>query len=87
MITRAYRELDALKIVTDEDAQCVYSLNNCNYNFEEGVALIYSNSNIRTNHFAPWKPNLAYYIKCRDFFGNEPNPNECSLIASASNIV
>ena len=87
MITRVYRELDALKIVTDEDAQCVYSLNNCNFNFEEGVALIYSNSNIKTNHFAPWKPNLAYYIKCRDFFGNEPNPDECSLIASASNIV
>ena len=50
-VTRAYRELDALKIVTDEDAECSYSLNSCNFVFEEGIALIYSNPSIKTNHF------------------------------------
>jgi hypothetical protein len=87
MITRAYRELDALKLVTNEDAACVYSLNNCNYNFDEGIAMLYSNPSIMTSHYSEWQPNLAYYIKCRDEFGNEPSPNACSLVATATNIV
>lgn len=86
-VTRAYKDLDALKIITDEDAKCVYSLNSCNYNFEEGIALIYSNPSFKQRHFAPWKANTAYYIKCADDFGNQPNPNECSIIVSGANII
>ncbi len=85
-ITRAYRELDGLKIVTDEDADCAYSLNSCDYVFDEGLKMIYSNPSIRTNHFAEWNAGLTYYIKCRDDYGNEPSPNQCSMIASASNV-
>ena len=87
MITRVYKELDALKIVTDEDAECAYSLNTCNFNFDEGIAFIYSNPSIRNSHFAPWEANNVYYIKCRDDFGNQPAPNECGLVASAVNII
>jgi hypothetical protein len=84
LVTRAYRDIDALKIVTNEPARCVYSLNNCNYNFNEGINMI--NPLGEKIHMAEWNPNRAYYVKCRDNFGNEPNPNECSIIASATNI-
>ena len=53
------------------------SLENSSYHLEaENLTLVLRNGN-----------DYEYYIKCRDFFGNEPNPDECSLIASASNIV
>lgn len=84
LVTRVYRDLDALKIVTDEDAQCMYSLNSCNYVFEEGIAMIYSNPNTKTNHYAQWSSSNIYHVKCRDEFGNEPSPNACSIVVSAS---
>ncbi len=74
-----------LKVVTNEDAECVYSLTSCSYVFKDAVdaktVLVYSNANNRKNSYAEWKPNTVYYIKCRDDYGNEPNPNECSVIA------
>ncbi len=91
MITRAYHDSsgsvgDALKIVTNEYASCVYSLNSCNYNFNEGVALLHVSQLLKKNHYTEWRPNIVYYLKCRDDFGNEPAPNACSLVASASAI-
>ena len=85
-VTRAYRELDGLKVVTNEDARCVYGLNSCNYVFDEGLKMIYSNPLIKTSHYAEWDFGTTYYIKCRDDYGNEPAPSACSLIASASNV-
>ena len=88
LVTRAYRDSsnDALKIVTNEDAECAYSLNSCNFNFEEGIEMLYLSASNKKNHYSEWKPNVAYYIKCRDVFNNEPGPNTCSLVASATNI-
>ncbi len=88
LVTRAYRDSsnEALKIVTNEDAECKYSLNSCNFNFEEGIEMLYISTSNKKSHYSEWKPNLAYYIKCRDVFGNEPGPNTCSLVASATNI-
>ncbi len=88
LITRAYHDSsqESLKIVTNEDASCVYSLNSCNYNFAEGLGFSYTNPSMKKNHYAAWKPNVAYYIKCKDDFGNEPLPNGCSLTISASAI-
>ena len=82
-VTRAYKETDALKIVTDEDAQCVYSLSSCNYQFSDGKLFIYSNTDNLRNHYAEWKPTSTYFIKCKDKYENQPSPNQCSLIASA----
>ena len=81
-ITRVYKD-NALKIVTDEDAQCVYSLKDCNYEFKDGVAMIYSNPSIQTSLFAEWKSNVVYYIKCKDKYDNQPVSNQCSIIARA----
>jgi hypothetical protein len=81
-VTRVYKEEGTgLKVVTNEDAECVYSLTSCNFVFDEGLKLIYSNPSVRTNSYVEWKPNTVYYIKCRDPYGNEPNPNECSVVA------
>lgn len=81
-VTRAYRD-EGLKIVTNEDAECAYSLKNCNYNFEEGLPMIYSNPSNKRNHFAEWKANSVYYIKCQDLYENRPSPNECSIVVNA----
>ncbi len=88
LISRVYHDSanNALKIVTNEDAECVYSLNSCNYNFNEGIALLYVTPSNKHAHYAEWQPNLVYYLKCKDSFGNEPAPNACSLVASATNI-
>ena len=83
-VARIYKEEGVgLKIVTDEDAECVYSLTGCNFKFDDGLKAIYSNSNIKTNSYVEWKPNIIYYMKCRDFYGNEPNPGECSAAVRA----
>ena len=80
-VARVYREAGVgLKIVTDEDAECVYSLSDCNFEFESGLPAAYTNPNIKSNSYVEWKPNTIYYVKCRDLYGNEPNPAECSKI-------
>ncbi|MEK6855076.1 MAG: hypothetical protein AABX73_02535 [Nanoarchaeota archaeon] len=83
-IGRVFRDGEKLKIITNEDARCAYSLNNCNYNFEEGVALLYENPTKRNTHLADWNVNSVYYIKCEDLQGNRPAPNACSIIAKGS---
>ncbi|MDO8508523.1 MAG: hypothetical protein Q7S27_02445 [Nanoarchaeota archaeon] len=81
-VTRAYKE-EGLKVVTDEDAQCVYDLKSCNYEFNEGLPMIYSNPSLKRNHFVEWKANSIYYIKCGDLYNNVPSPNECSIIVNS----
>lgn len=81
-ITRVYKEVpDALKIITNEDAECAYSLVSCNFNISEGQKMINVNSAANVNA-AEWKSNAIYYIKCRDLYGNNPG-NYCSLIVNA----
>src|SRR3989344_1442068 len=85
-ITRIYREgTGTLKVVTNEDAQCEYSLSSCNFNFEQGIKLIASADDQRV-HVGQWQPKVTYFIKCKDLYGNEPGPNECLLEASATQI-
>ncbi|MBS3091549.1 hypothetical protein J4217_03830 [Candidatus Pacearchaeota archaeon] len=84
IVTRAYKEVpDALKIVTNEDAQCVYSLNSCNYNFADGKQMLYIDTSVLNVHAAEWKNNAYYYIKCKDKYENQPSPNACSIVVSA----
>ncbi len=81
IVTRVYKQ-DALKIVTNENAQCSYSLTSCNFNIADGIKMIYSNPDIQNNLFAEWKSSQTYYIRCMDLYGNEPAPNQCSIIVS-----
>lgn len=82
-ITRIYHDGDSLKLVTNEDAECAYSLNSCNFNFDEGIKMLYNPSTDKEQSFAEWKPTSVYYIKCQDTLGNQPDPNKCSVIADA----
>ena len=84
-VTRAYKA-EGLKVVTDEDAECVYSLNSCNYEFDEGLKMIYSNPSLKMQHFAEWRTNSVYYIKCEDLYGNRPAPNECGIVVKSIEI-
>ena len=82
IVTRAYKD-EGLKIVTNEDAQCVYSLLGCNYVFEEGLPMLYSNPSLRKNHYVEWKTNTIYYIKCGDDYSNQPGPNTCNIVVNS----
>jgi len=76
-VVRAYPEENNLKIVTSEEAECVYSKTDCNYLFEDGVKMTVIDE---TEHFTDWDVDFSYYIKCKDEYGNMPIPNQCSII-------
>ncbi len=79
-VTRMYRD-QALKVTTDEEAECRYSTTSCNFAITDGLRMQYQNVDTRTRHFADWKQGITYYIRCVDAYGNEPNPAACSVIA------
>lgn len=82
LIVRAYKEENSLKLITNEKAECVYSTFGCNYEFTEGTQISVIDEN---NHFTDWDANLNLYVKCQDDFGNQPLPNQCSIVVRASN--
>lgn len=75
IIARAYEEDGYLKLVTAFNSDCVYTNSNCDYLFNEGTSMPYSNS---TAHVTQWSEDKTYYIKCRDEYRSEPA--DCSLI-------
>lgn len=79
VIARAYEEESMLKIVTLRDSECSYSLDNCDFTFDEGTIMPYPNSTV---HVTEWNKDNTYYIKCRDEFRNEPA--DCSMIVKPS---
>jgi hypothetical protein len=86
LVTRVYKESDALKIITDENAECRYSLDSCNFVFAEGLAMIHNPASLKTSHFAKWEAQNTYYVNCQDEFGNEPSPNDCSIVVGATEL-
>jgi len=76
-IIRAYKESSELKIITDENAECSYSFADCNFEIDDGIKM---SSVDYTNHNAEWKPSKNYFIRCKDKYDNQPNPNTCSII-------
>ncbi len=79
IVVRAFREGSSLKIITDEEAECVYnpqSTLGCGYNFEDGLAMT---SYDDISHTVAWEEE-TFYIKCKDEFGNQPAFNQCSII-------
>jgi prepilin-type processing-associated H-X9-DG protein len=76
-VIRAYHDGTYVKIITDENAQCVYGISDCNYLFADGNVMRNYNE---TQHYADWDSKKTYYIKCQDDYGNQPLPNVCSII-------
>ena len=77
IIVRVYHEGNYLKIITDENATCVYDTVNCNYLFEDGISIAVVDE---TDHFTDWKTDKNFYVKCQDAYGNRPSPNQCNMI-------
>jgi hypothetical protein len=79
IIARAYEEKSMLKVVTVRDSTCAYSLDSCNFAFEDGTEMPYANS---TRHVADWTEGETYYIRCRDEYLNEASG--CSIVVRPS---
>ena len=75
VIARVYEEENLLKVVTVRDSECSYSLNSCDFSFDEGTQMPFANTTV---HVTEWNKENTYFIKCRDEFLNEEA--DCSLI-------
>ncbi|MBI2043429.1 hypothetical protein HYT25_03505 [Candidatus Pacearchaeota archaeon] len=81
IVVRAYHEEQYLKLITNEEAKCVYDVVDCSYPFDSGIPITEIDG---TNHFTDWNINKNLYIKCQDAYGNQPLPNQCSIIVKSS---
>ena len=77
IVVRTFYEESYLKLITDEEAKCVYDTVNCNYLFDDGIAMKTIND---LNHFTDWNTQTSLYVKCKDEYENQPAPNECNII-------
>ncbi|MBU3907474.1 MAG: hypothetical protein KKA64_04470, partial [Nanoarchaeota archaeon] len=73
-IVRVYSSGSQLKVITDEEAECAYSLKKCNFNMENATSMTIG---LSKEHYIDWTTGQTYYIKCEDVFGNE-NPG-CAM--------
>jgi hypothetical protein len=76
-VMRAYHEENYLKLITSEEAECVYDTVDCSYLFEDGNSISVVDG---INHFLDWDTKSTIYVKCIDEFGNQPAPNTCNII-------
>ena len=53
----------------------------CSYDFSEGTPMTVKD---KVNQFANWDIKSDLYVKCKDSFGNEPLPDQCSITVRAS---
>jgi hypothetical protein len=83
LITRTFHEEPYLKLITNEQAECVYDIVNCNYLFKDGIKI---STTSEVNHYLNWNTKTNLYIKCKDKYENQPEPNKCTLIARAFNL-
>ena len=81
LVVRAYHEETYLKLRTIEEARCVYGVVDCSYDFDDGIKLTTTDD---LSHFVDWDISSNLYVKCRDEFGNEPAPNQCSITAKTT---
>lgn len=81
-VTRIYKDLEQLKITTDEESTCSYSTSSCSFALADGINMPNSNSK---DHNIVWDVSKRYYIKCKDKYENEPAPTECNTIVRGFN--
>ncbi|MEM0465782.1 MAG: hypothetical protein QXW97_03745 [Candidatus Pacearchaeota archaeon] len=75
-IIRIYKESGELIVITNENAECSYSHINCNFEIDNGIKMT---SLDYLKHNTEWKSDKYYFIRCKDRYNNQPNPNVCSL--------
>jgi hypothetical protein len=79
IVGRVFRQENKLKVITNEEAQCVYGNVGCDYELADGTNM--SKAVNGTEHSTAWDTNKVFYIKCSDKYGNRPLPNQCNIIA------
>ncbi len=75
IVVRVYSEDGKIRLITNEEAECYYDFDRCNFNFE--------NASSMTNFFSKEHKiekisGQTYYVKCKDIWGNYGNG--CSII-------
>ena len=83
LVVRVFKQENQLKIITSEHANCVYGNVDCTYLFSDGVKMNVLNgiNGLGRTHGTPWNTDKTFFIKCQDKFGNQPMPNQCSIVA------
>lgn len=81
IVVRAYKD-GGLKIITSENSICSYSNKDCNFEIKDGIQMPYDNQEVHTTE---WKLQ-NYYIRCKDEYNNQPNPNTCSIVVKPYNL-
>jgi len=66
-MARVYHQGSTLEVLTNEQAQCSYSTKSCNFIFEQGTPM---DQIALDENSLESSPNVKYYIKCKDNFGN-----------------
>ena len=67
LITRAYEQpLGTLRVITNENSECAFDFNNCNFNFKNGSLM----SGTDFKHTTDLEKGKTYHAKCRDNFDN-----------------
>ena len=88
-VVRVYYESGSLKIITDEPAECVYSIlpGYCSTpGFDEDDTQMQSSTDALT-HYLDWNSEIDMNVKCKDKYGNSPIVNNkyvCSIIVRGS---
>jgi uncharacterized protein YkuJ len=85
IVIRAFRDdgSGSLRIITNEEAMCVYSNYPEVYDFEkDGTKMNTFSGTYDTEHYASWPENArtTYYIKCKDKYGKGPGNEETIII-------
>ena len=78
IVVRTYKQDNNLIVLTDEEAECYYDLNRCNFDLTNGTSMT---TGFSTKHDAEYIAGRIYHIKCADMFENS-NPS-CAIIVKA----
>lgn len=73
-VVRTYHDGNNLIVLTNEEAECYYDLNACNFDLKNRTSMT---SLFSTKHQTEWIKGKMYYIKCADILGNV-NP-DCAI--------
>jgi hypothetical protein len=79
-VTRIYANSGILTLVTNEDAECFYSLDSkakCSFEVENASEMIGQG----LLHTYSFDKGISNYIKCKDNFGH--SPGDCTIIIKA----
>lgn len=80
IVVRMYEEQGDLKLITNEEATCVYSTAGPTYAFDDGIELTAVGGN---THYVDWNTEFDLFIKCKDNYGNFPDPGKVTIVARA----